>query len=718
MKKYILLFILYLLNIAVSHAQKSLPDTILAISLNEKITLDGKLEESIWQNSNKISNFTQTEPDLGKPATEKTQVAIVYSSSFLYIGIWCYQSTGTKISAKSLQRDFDYDSEDNFRIAISPFNDGQRGYEFVVNPNGARNDMLVSAWDDANSDWNGVWDAAATITNEGWFAEIEIPYNTLKFKNSEKQIWAINFERNIKNRNETDRWQGWSRDFNIENFSVAGTLSGLRNISYTQKFEFKPYILGGWELKDDKISYSTNGKIGGDLNYNITPTLKLNLTANTDFAQVESDLIQVNLSRFNLYYPEKREFFLEGASNFDFYIGNNNNVFYSRRIGIENFQSVNIMGGARLFGKVGKSNIGFLSLQTAATDTIPTINNSLFRYKYDLGEQSYIGGIVTSKINNRHQNIVAGLDGTYTTAHFLKNKNLVIGALITVSSDEGKIKNNSFSYRIYSDYPNDLIDHYISVSSVQQNFNPELGFLSRDNYNAFNWHLYISPRWFNKYKVRKVIFCPGDISLFWTQSTGQLESFSNTSIPFGLQFQSGDEFYFNLSQSYDRIDEPFDLTNNISVETGKYNMHTNGIQVNTFRGRKLFAELLYNGGTIYNGKINTFSATLGININKHLNFNEQYKLNILNKNSIKDQIQLFISTLSYAFTTKIDISILAQYNSEDDQLLANIRVHWIPKIGTDFYFVVNNGYAPVKQADYLNPSINSGAAKLVWRFTF
>ena len=209
MKKYILLFILYLLNIAVSHAQKSLPDTILAISLNEKITLDGKLEESIWQNSNKISDFTQTEPDLGKPATEKTQVAIVYSSSFLYIGIWCYQSTGTKISAKSLQRDFDYDSEDNFRIAISPFNDGQRGYEFVVNPNGARNDMLVSAWDDANSDWNGVWDAAATITNEGWFAEIEIPYNTLKFKNSEKQIWAINFERNIKNRNETDRWQGW-----------------------------------------------------------------------------------------------------------------------------------------------------------------------------------------------------------------------------------------------------------------------------------------------------------------------------------------------------------------------------------------------------------------------------------------------------------------------------------------------------------------------------
>ena len=711
-------FYLFLFISTVSFAQKNSPDSIHANLLNEKITLDGKLEEQIWKDASKISNFTQTEPNLGKQASEKTEISIAYSSSALFIAVWCYQSSTTKISAKSLQRDFDFESEDNFRVAISPFNDGRRGYEFVINPNGARNDLLVSASDDASSDWNGVWDAATTINDEGWFAEIEIPYNTLKFKNSKQQIWAINFEHNIRNKNETDRWQSWSRDFSLENFSLAGTLIGLQNITYSQKFELKPYLLGGWNLKDNKISYSSIGKIGGDLNYNVTPTLKLNLTANTDFAQVESDVIQINLTRFNLYYPEKREFFLEGASNFDFYIGNSNNVFYSRRIGIENFESVNVLGGARLFGKIDKSNIGFLSLQTAAIDTISTVNNSMFRYKYDLGVQSYIGGIITSKISNGNQNIVVGIDGNFSTSHFFKNKNLTIGALLTASSNEGKFKNNSFAYRLFSDYPNDLIDHFIAISSVQQNFNPELGFITRSNYNAFNWHLYIEPRWFNKYGVRKVLFGPWDFSLFYTQSTGQLESFGNTSEPFGLLFQSGEELQFNLTQSYDRIDEPFDLTSKISIDVGKYNMNGVEFQFNTFRGRKLFTELFYNSGTLYGGKINTFSVMLGININKHLNLTQQFELNYINKNAAIDNIQQLIATLTYAFTTKIDISLLAQYNSEEDQLLTNFRVHWIPKIGSDFYFVWNNGYDPIKQADYLKPTINNGAAKLVWRFTF
>ncbi len=702
----------------VSFAQHSMPDTLNALTLNDKLTLDGKLDEPIWQRVNRISNFTQTEPYVGKPATEKTQVAIAFSSTALYIAVWCYQNPGTKISVKSLQRDFDFEGEDNFRITVSPFNDGRTGYEFIVNPNGARADLLISSSDNASSDWNGVWDAAATINSEGWFAEIELPYNTLKFKKNEQQYWAINFERNIKNKNEIDRWQSWSRDLNLENFSVAGTLSGLQNISYNKRFELKPYVLGGWDLKNDTISYSLNGKIGADLNYNITPTLKLNFTVNTDFAQVESDVIQVNLTRFDLYYPEKREFFLEGAGNFEFYVGNSNYVFYTRRIGIENFQSVNILGGVRLFGKIGRSNIGFLSLQTAAVDTIPTINNTVFRYKYDLGAQSYVGGIFTSKISEGHQNFVIGIDGLYSTSHFLKNKNLFIGALITASSTDGKVAGNSFTYRIYTDYPNDLVDHYLAISSLQQNFNPELGFLSRGNYDALNWHLYIEPRWFSRFGIRKVLFCPFDLAFFWTQSTGQLESFNNTSRPFGLLFQSGDNFQFNLMQSYDRIDVPFDLTDKISVGVGKYNMHRTEFQINSFRGRRIFGKVLYNWGTLYGGKINSFACMIGLNVNKHLNFSEQYQWNDLRINSINEDIQQLISTITYAFTTKLDISLLAQYNSEVDQLLTNFRIHWIPKIGTDFYFVWNNGYDPVKQADFLRPTVNNGAAKLVWRFTF
>lgn len=701
-----------------SFAQTSLPDTAFASTLNEKIVLDGKLDEAIWTQAKTISNFTQSEPDLGKPATERTQVAFTYSSSALYIAVWCYQKPETRISAKSLQRDFDYESEDNFRIVINPYNEGRTGYEFVVNPFGARTDILISSSMDASSDWNGVWDAASTITKEGWFAEIEIPFNTLKFKNCKKQIWSINLERNIKNKNEIDRWQGWSRDFSLENFTTSGKLNGLENLSYSKKFEFKPYLLGGWNLKDDKVSYTGTGKIGADLNYNISPTLKLNITANTDFAQVESDVIQVNLSRFDLYYPEKREFFLEGAGNFSYYIGGNNYAFYSRKIGIENFQSVNVLGGIRLFGKIGQSEIGFLSLQTASKDTIPTVNNTVFRYKYDLGSQSYIGGIVTSKLSNGHQNVVVGLDGNYSTSHFLKDKNLIIGALINGSSNDGKMKDNSLSWRVYCDYPNDLIDHFIGISSSQKNFSPELGFLSRTNYEAFTWNLDITPRWFSKLGVRKMVFKPWEFTVYRTQTTHKLESYFNESRPLGFILQSGDAFEFNLQQSYDRIDQPFDLTNTISVDSGKYHMHATEIQFNSYRGRRIFAELLYKQGTFYGGDIRKMAFLIGVNISRHLNLTEQFEYFQIEINSISDNIQQLVSTVTYAFTTKLDISLLGQYNSEDDQLLTNFRVHWIPRIGSDFYFVWNNGYDPIKQADYLKPTINNGAAKIVWRFTF
>ncbi|VAW26568.1 hypothetical protein MNBD_BACTEROID04-1500 [hydrothermal vent metagenome] len=713
-----ILIILSLLCSSFSFAQKKDSNVAIAIPITANITLDGKLDELIWKQKNSISNFIQREPDFEKPATEKTKVAISYYPSTLYIAVWCYQHTSTKIIAKSLQRDFNFEGEDNFKIVINPFNDKRTGYEFIVNPFGARADLLITSSDNTSSDWNGVWDAAATITNEGWFVEIQIPFNTLKFKNNKEQIWGINFERNIASKNETDRWQGWSRDLSLENFASSGTLIGLENISYTNRFELKPYLLGGWNLKDDEISYNGIGKIGADLNYNITPTLKLNLTVNTDFAQVESDVLQINLTRFNLYYPEKREFFLEGAGNFDFYIGNRNSIFYSRNIGIENFQSVNVLGGVRLFGKIGKSNIGFLSLQTAATDNIPTVNNSVFRYKYDVGSQSYIGGIITSKLENNHQNLVLGIDGNYTTSNFLKDKNLAIGALISLSANNGNIEDNSLAYRLYIDYPNDIIDNYIGISSVQNNFSPELGFLSRTNFESFSWGLRFTPRWFNKLGVRKMVFKPWQYTVYRTQTTQELESYFNESRPFGFILKSGDTFEFNLQQSFDRIDEPFNLSDNISIGSGKYYMHAYEFQISSFQGRKFFTEILYNKGTFYNGNIEKTAILFGLNINKHFNLTQQYENNLIEIDTKIDNIQQFISTLSYAFNTKFNISLLSQYNSEEDQLLSNFRIHWIPNIGSDFYFVWNNGYTPIKQADFLRPTINNGATKLIWRFTF
>ncbi|WP_426670096.1 DUF5916 domain-containing protein [Mucilaginibacter sp. McL0603] len=697
--------------------QVNSPDTIPAIYLGEKIKLDGKLDELVWQQATPVSRFIQRDPDFGQPATEKTIVAVVYTTTALYIGIWCYQSHH-KIIAKSLQRDFDFTGEDNFKIVISPFNDGRTGYEFVINPNGARADLLIAANDDTNADWNGVWDAATTINDDGWFAEVEIPYNTLKFKNAPRQIWAINFERDISANNEQDRWQNWSRNNNLENFSQAGTLSGMQGIRYSQRFEFKPYVLAGWDFKKDTTPYTLVKKVGADLNYNITPALKLNLTVNTDFAQVGADIIQVNLTRFNLYYPEKRDFFLEGAGNFEFNLGNNNSAFYSRKIGLENFSPVDILGGVRLFGEAGKSNIGFLSLQTAAKDSVPTVNNTVLRYKFNIGEQSYIGAIITSKISTRSNNLVAGIDGHYLTSHFLRNKNLEVAATFAESFDNGKSKTNSLAYRIFVDYPNDLIDHFIAISSLQQNFDPQLGFLTRDNYNALNWHLVVEPRWFSRYGIKKIELMPWNFALFHTQSTGELESFNNETRPFGLLFKTGDEFQFNTYQSYDRVDVPFALTNKVEIGIGKYHMNNYEFQFNTFAGRRIFSQVLYNWGTLYDGNIQTLTFLLGVNVNKHLSFKEQYNLNPIQHSGINDQIRQWVSTIRYAFTNKIDVSLLTQYDSQEDQFLSNFNLHWIPKIGSDFYLVWNNGYDPLTKADYLRPMISNGAVKFVWRVTF
>ena len=217
-------------------------------------------------------------------------------------------------------------------------------------------------------------------------------------------------------------------------------------------------------------------------------------------------------------------------------------MFYSRKIGIQDFQPVNILGGVRLFGKVGRSNIGFLSLETGKTDSVPATNNTAFRYKYDIGSQSYVGGIITSRTNENGSNQVYGVDANYTTSSFLKNKNLVIAGLIAESVDDYKTKGNSLAYRVYCDYPNDQIDHYIAISNLQENFNPALGFLQRKNYKAFNWHLYLSPRWFTKYGIRQLNIGLWDLSYFLTQNTNKLESWTNETRPFGFILKSGESF--------------------------------------------------------------------------------------------------------------------------------------------------------------------------------
>lgn len=699
-------------------AQRSEPSILNTQRITDKIEFDGQLTEDVWQKAQHISNFTQRDLNFGEPISEHTEVAVLYDKNTLYVGVWCYQNDVSKIVAKNMNVDFDYKSDDNFQIMISPFDDNRSGYLFVINPNGARTDLQVDGNESANRDWNGVWDVKTSRTNKGWFAEIYIPFSTLQFKKGSELNWAINFERDIVSKNEESLWQGWSRDFSIYNVTKAGRLNGIKDIAYAKKFEFKPFMLAGWQYsKEDGNSYPV--KLGGDLNVSLSPTLKLNLTSFTDFAQVESDRIPVNLSRFSVYYPEKRQYFLEGSNLYSYYLGDRNTAFYSRQIGVENDKQVPILFGARLFGKIGKNNIGFLNIQEGAIDSVSSTNNTVLRYKRDIGEQSYIGGIFTNKINNYVSNQVFGVDAAYRTSKFLENKNLVVAGKVTASTEDFEFQKDALAYRLYADYPNDLIDNYMSVATMRKDFNPELGYIRRSDYNSYSWHFRITPRVLTKYGIKRLLLKPWGFTLYQTHSTGELESLYNETRPLGAVFQSGERFEFNLIQSFDRLDESFDLTDSISIPVGKYWMYKYEIQLESYQARKVWVAFLYNWGNFYTGKIKTFESELGLNVSKHFNMNGSYTLNVVdlpNGSITTNEIAFY---LNYAFTTKLNLSLFSQYNDLDELMIYNFRLHWIPQVGSDFYFVYNLGYEEqISQIDYLKPETTGAVVKLVYRFVF
>ena len=712
------LFIIFIINIQyVLYAQHSIPDIINVQRIPGKINFDGKLDEPVWETTPRISNFTQREPDFGQPSSQRTEVSVLYDEKALYFGVWCYQTDG-KIVSKYLNRDFEYTQDDNFQIIISPFNDNRSGYMFVINPSGARADLLVSDGKAGNMDWNGVWDVKTKIDNSGWYAEVYIPFNTLQFKKDEVLHWAINFERDMAYRNEQVLWQGWSREYTIFMVVNAGKLEGLNDINYTSRFELKPYILAGWEhanMKDTKYPL----KIGGDLNINLSPTLKLNLTSFTDFAQVEADKKIIDLSRFNPSYEEKRGFFLESNDLYNFSLGNSNEAYYTRQIGIEDGKTVPIIAGARLFGKINNThNIGFLNIQEGSVDDIPSTNSTVLRYKKDLGKQSYIGGIVTNKTNSLESNAVVGIDGRYATSQFLKNKNLTIYGSLAASVNNYKSEGNNLAWQVFLDAPNDFMTNLISLSSIQKNFNPALGFLRRGNYDALSWQWRIKPRWLTSWGIKQLVFKPWDFNIIRTNSTKKLESVTNEIRPLGFTLKNGLFFEFNLKQNWERIDIPYSIAKDFTIDAGEYMMYRYEIQFDSPMSRRIWTTVRFLWGDFMGGKNTTFKNSLGINVNSHLNIRNDYTFNYVTLNDRSIWIHEIADYLTYAFNPKMTLSLFSQWNSLDNKIFFNLRFHWIPKVGSDLYIVYNQGHDDARRFDLFRPTMTTGVFKIDYRFVF
>lgn len=713
--KQIILFILLSLRIPL-FAQQSKPNTLTASYIDTPIKLDGKLNESCWLNASAIENFTQREQNEGVPATEKTRIVVVYNTTNIYFGIWCFDSEADKISAQQMARDFSWRSDDNVEIMISPFNDNRNGYLFVTNPNGAMADVLVGdEGKDWNKDWNTVWDVAVNVNEQGWFAEIVIPFSSLKFKKDSTQIWGINFERNIRRKKEQVLWQGWSRLYDVEKISQGGKLIGIENIKQGTKIELMPYVLGGFELSDGQTE--TKQKIGGEINFDITPTLKLNFTTNTDFAQVESDRKQINLSRFSLYYPEKRQFFLEGRNYYDMNIGREE-LFYSRRIGIDQSQEIPIIGGMRLFGKLNKTNIGVMSIQTYAEDSIPTTNYSIIRVKQDIFKQSNIGLILTQKYSKNSYNRVYGTDFTYSTTELFDNKSLIVGGAIGASEtkvfDENEpINTNNLSYNVFLSYPNDVVEYDLGFTTVQADFNPEMGFTRRNNYQMLNTELQFNPRFKKLPFFRNLIFKPIDINYYINDETKEMETVCYEWRPFGFVSKSGEFFEFNIQHLYDKPDVDFEIIDDIYITAGSYWDNRYEVQFSTFRGRKMAVSGAISTGEFYTGDRQEYEFYTYFNLNKHLNISLDWQRNNIQLPQESFTTDEIGGRIDYAINPKLQTSMFAQWNNENENILLNYRINWIPKAGSYFYFVVNQELSTDNKIKLERTTI---LGKLIWRF--
>ena len=701
-----------------AYSQVSMPNNLKAAFVNQAPKIDGVLNDEVWKTATKINNFTQRELKFGEPSTEKTEVAIVTTEQYMYVGVWCYDSEPKNIIAKELKRDFNYDLDDNFTIIIDTYHDLRNGFMFVTNPNGARADLQVfNNGGTTNLYWNGVWNVITTLTDSGWFAEFEIPFYTLKYRtNITEQVWGINFERNIRHKREQVLWQGWSRDNRIQQLNHAGTLTGLNNLSDKRFIEIKPYATAGG------LTSKTNDKLllnaGGEVNYLLSPTYRLNLTFNTDFAQVEADQQQVNITRFPLFFPELREFFLEGEDYFNMGFGGNRIIpFYTRKIGLnEQRETVPIIAGARLLGKESNNTLGIMSIQTAADDGQASTNYSALSWRNDIGKQSVIGAMSATKFESGRLHTTNAVNGRYSTSKFLRNKNLDVGgAFIQVYNTDIGLKNESFAYRGFVSYPNDRFAVYSSFQQAPMSFEPEVGLLVRRNFREGFTDISFKPRSRKRFKrVRQYEFKPASVTYTQYDDTKAIQTFEYRIQYFGADLKSGDKMVLNYTIVAEGLINDFEISKNVVINKNTYWWRQWEADIKTFRGRTLALASNFIWGEFYDGTALRNRTDIYWRAGKYINISVRYEINDVKLSDGNFQTNLIGSRIEYAINPNLFGSVLSQWNTDQNELNLNFRMRYIPKIGTDLYFIFNQLYDT--EGNDIAVKSTTILAKLVWRF--
>ena len=674
---------------------------VTALRITEKMTIDGHLEEPAWKQALPAKDFIQQRPRNGEPAVEQTEVRFLYDEDNLYVGAICFDSDMAHAIVHELKEDFNFGQSDLLNLHFDTLHDRRSAVSFGVNPAGAKRDQqLQNDGEITNIDWDAVWDVKVSRNDSSWIAEFVIPFKTLRFSNEPVQVWGVNATRYVLRNNSESSWSPVPLRYRTSRVSLAGTLLGLENIHQGRNLKVKPFatagvtqVRTGGQLQTLQSLGRLKDYDGGvDAKYSVTPQITLDATYRTDFAQVEVDQQQVNLTRFNLFFPEKRDFFLENAGTFNFGAETNLVPFFSRRIGLSSAGTpIPIVGGARLTGKIDRYDFGFLSMNTESmkegTNSIPANNYSVARVKRNLLKNSWVGGLFT----NRDSTVAGDYNRVYgTDAHFQFYDKLEFDSFI-LGSNTPRRSGNSQARRFESAWKDDEKTIALEYNSVQPNFNPEAGFIRRRDMENYSSELGWRPIFRRSRTVRNLTFS-NNIDYFGGSGSGKVET-RTQDFTTGIQFWSGGSINFTTTHTFDRLAAPLRIPSgnpHVAIQPGDYSYTDRRVSFSTSQSRAIGGNASAGWGDFYSGRRKTLTGTLNLRPNYHFNVNLNYDRNQVTLSNGAFTTNLMGTRFTYAFTPRSFLNAFIQYNADTHQVSSNIRFDLTHHPLSDLYLVYND----------------------------
>ena len=669
------------------------------LRITEAIKIDGSLDEPVWTQAEPANEFRQQEPNEGSPASEKTEVRLLFDDKNIYVGIHAFDSEPSHINARELVRDAGFSNDDKIEVILDTYHDRRNAYRFAVNPLGTQQDALITdEGRDVNLSWDAPWTSKGRIDREGWTVEIAIPLTTLRFTEG-AETWGLNFARIIRRKHEENLWTSWQRSFGLERISQAGQLFGVQKIKRPRLKEIKPYASGGWRqgvplIGENGFDAGVQGKAGLEVaKLGITPSLTAEFTANPDFGQAEVDTQIVNLTRFSVFFPEKREFFLENAGIFLFGRSEVNQLFFTRRIGLtDGGAPVPIDYGAKITGKAGKYNLGFLQVQTRqlgdvnTTFGVPRQHFTVARVKRDILNRSYLGAMfvnregATSSRGTRY-NRAAGIDAEFNPTDHYQLKVFLAG-----TATPG-LRGSFLGARFDSRFENNLWRFSTVYEDNGSNFNPEVGFVERPGIRQYFGQLAYKPRPQFIPHVREMEF---ETQLEYYADRGGKLSTRQTELSWETRFRNSAVVFFRpIEDVTDVISAPFEIRRGIVIPAGAYRFNRPRVSFTSNTSKPLVVNARYQWGNFYSGKRDQISAGLTLRPNAHLLFDFSNSFNSVRLPQGDFTTNLFAGRVNYNFSRKLLTSALLQVNSAARLSVINVRLRYIYRPNSDFFVIYN-----------------------------